>query len=184
MERFVTFLRGINVGGKNKVSMTILKKAFEDKGFSNVVTYINSGNVIFSSDILDIKKLIKIIEEAILSTFKLDISVVVLTVEELFYTYKNAPKWWNNDNKDIKDNALFIIPPAKSEDILKDFGEIKPEFEKVTYYKNTIFWSYDFMNHSKTRWSRIVGTQPYKLVTIRNANTVRKILELENRIDK
>jgi uncharacterized protein (DUF1697 family) len=56
LEKYVAFLRGINVSGKNKISMALLKVAFEDIGFLNVKTYINSGNVIFSSNISDKNK--------------------------------------------------------------------------------------------------------------------------------
>ena len=50
MKRYIAFLRGVNINGKNKVPMTELKKGFEEIGFTEVRTYLNSGNVIFSSD--------------------------------------------------------------------------------------------------------------------------------------
>lgn len=53
--RYVALLRGINISGKNKIVMSELKKCFEELNFSNVLTYINSGNVIFSSDIQEMK---------------------------------------------------------------------------------------------------------------------------------
>ena len=53
MEKYIALLRGINISGKNKVSMPLLKVAFEDMGFMNVSTYINSGNVLFSSEVND-----------------------------------------------------------------------------------------------------------------------------------
>ena len=56
MKRYVALLRGINIGGKNKVSMAELKKGFEKLAFEEVKTYLNSGNVIFSSDEDDTKK--------------------------------------------------------------------------------------------------------------------------------
>jgi uncharacterized protein (DUF1697 family) len=51
MEKYIALLRGVNVGGKNKISMSELKTAFEEGGFADIRTYINSGNVIFSCDI-------------------------------------------------------------------------------------------------------------------------------------
>ena len=48
MQKYIALLRGINVGGKNKISMPELKMMFEDCGYEDVITYINSGNVIFS----------------------------------------------------------------------------------------------------------------------------------------
>ena len=50
MKRYIAFLRGVNISGKNKVPMAELKKCFEKLGFGEVKTYLNSGNVIFSSD--------------------------------------------------------------------------------------------------------------------------------------
>ena len=50
MKRYIALLRGVNISGKNKVPMAELKKGFEEMGFSEVRTYLNSGNVIFSSD--------------------------------------------------------------------------------------------------------------------------------------
>ena len=59
MKRYVALLRGINISGKNKVPMAELKKGFEKLAFEEVKTYLNSGNVIFSSDEDDTKKLTK-----------------------------------------------------------------------------------------------------------------------------
>lgn len=56
MKRYIAFLRGINISGKNKVPMAELKKGFEGLDFTEVKTYLNSGNVIFSSDEDDIEK--------------------------------------------------------------------------------------------------------------------------------
>ena len=56
MKRYVALLRGINISGKNKLSMAELKKGFEKLAFEEVKTYLNSGNVIFSSDEDDTKK--------------------------------------------------------------------------------------------------------------------------------
>ncbi|MCW1043117.1 DUF1697 domain-containing protein, partial [Streptococcus anginosus] len=57
MKRYIAFLRGINISGKNKISMAELKKNFEELGFEEVKTYLNSGNVIFLSDEENIGKL-------------------------------------------------------------------------------------------------------------------------------
>lgn len=45
---YIALLRGINVGGKNKIDMKLLTQSFEQVGMNNVVTYINTGNIIFS----------------------------------------------------------------------------------------------------------------------------------------
>lgn len=112
MEKYIAFLRSINVGGKNKVQIPQLKELFKQNGFDNVVTYINSGNLIFPRDSTDEKKL------------KED----------------HAPSWWGQD-KDSKHNAIFIIPPATVDEVFKEVGTIKPEYEKVDHYARVVFWS-------------------------------------------
>ena len=78
MKRYVALLRGINISGKNKVPMAELKKGFEKLDFEEVKTYLNSGNVIFSSDEDDTKKLIDQIQVMIKNQFKLVIPILVI----------------------------------------------------------------------------------------------------------
>ena len=77
MKRYIAFLRGINISGKNKVSMAELKIGFERLGFEAVRTYLNSGNVIFSSDKNDIDGFRSQIETMVKKQFGLDIPVFV-----------------------------------------------------------------------------------------------------------
>ena len=73
MKRYIAFLRGVNISGKNKVQMAELKKGFEEIGFAEVKTYLNSGNVIFSSEEDDIGRFTNRIETMIKRQFGLDI---------------------------------------------------------------------------------------------------------------
>lgn len=79
MKRYITFLRGVNISGKNKVPMAELKNGFEEIGFSEVRTYLNSGNVIFSSDEGDMEGFINQIETMIKRQFGVDIPVFVIS---------------------------------------------------------------------------------------------------------
>ena len=83
MKRYIAFLRGINISGKNKVSMAELKKGFERLDYTDVKTYLNSGNVIFSNDEADTIRTTSRIEEMIKNKFSLEIPVVVISKEEL-----------------------------------------------------------------------------------------------------
>ena len=83
MKRYIAFLRSINISGKNKVSMAELQQGFERLYYTNVKTYLNSGNVIFSSDEADTIKTTSRIEEMIKNQFSLDIPVFVISKEEL-----------------------------------------------------------------------------------------------------
>ncbi|AGK52271.1 DUF1697 domain-containing protein [Bacillus sp. 1NLA3E] len=180
MRKYIAFLRGINVGGKNKISMPELKNLFEQNGFDDVATYINSGNIIFTSDKKDEKKLKEECEVLIKSKFQLNIPVSIISVNDLIAALNHAPLWWGQD-KDSKHNAIFVIPPTTVEEVIEDVGAIKPEYEKVDHYGRVIFWSAPIETFSRTRWSKIVGSSMYNSITIRNSNTVRKLLQLANR---
>lgn len=173
--KYIALLRGINVGGNNKVSMIDLKNCFEKAGFLNVTTYINSGNVIFESEETDEEVLVMKCEEMLKADFGFYIRTAVISAGELKSALEHAPEWWG-DKPDSKHNAIFVIPPAKADKIIAEVGNIKPDYEKVDYYHNLIFWSAPLETFSRTRWSKIVGTKAYQDITIRNANTARKLL--------
>lgn len=176
MKRYIALLRGINISGKNKISMAELKNGFENLGFEEVKTYLNSGNVIFSSDEDDIEKLTGQIETVIKDQFGLDIPVFVIAKEKLEDILHNAPDWWGNDNKEIYDNLIFIMPPATFSDVYNEIGEPKEELEKIKDYKETVFWSFSRKEYQKTNWwSKTANSDISSKLTIRTANTVRKI---------
>lgn len=175
--KFIALLRGINVGGNNKVAMSDLKRCFEVAGFSNVSTYINSGNVLFESTEQDKAKLVQLCELAIENQFGFHVICSVISVDELKDALAHAPKWWD-ENKDDKNNAIFVIAPATAEDITNEVGEAKPEYEKVEARGPVIFWTAPLKTFGRTRYNKIVGTKAYKSITIRNANTTKKLLEL------
>ncbi|WP_318505780.1 DUF1697 domain-containing protein [Bacillus sp. T3] len=180
MRKYIAFLRGINVGGKNKISMPELKNVFEQNGFKDVVTYINSGNIIFTCDYKDEKKLKEECEVLITNKFQLTIPVSIIAVNDLIAALNHAPLWWGHD-KDSKHNTIFVIPPTTVEEVIESVGVIKPEYEKVDHYGRVIFWSAPIETFSRTRWSKIVGSSLYDSITIRNSNTVRKLLQLADR---
>lgn len=177
--KFIALLRGINVGGNNKVSMPELRKCFEKAGFKDVVTYINSGNVIFETAQTDKAKLVQICEQAIEEQFGFRVVCAVISAAELQDALRQAPKWWGNDNE-IKHNAIFVIAPKTAKDIIEEVGEAKPEYENVEAHEPIIFWSAPIETFSRTRYSKIVGSKAYQSVTIRNANTTKKLLELSS----
>lgn len=177
-KKYIALLRGINVSGKNKIAMPELKLAFEEIGFLNVSTYINSGNVIFSSNIQDKDELIKKSEAIITEKFMLNIPVTIVSAKDLSNILENAPEWWGTDNKEIYDNAIFVIPPTSVEEVFAAVGEAKQGYEKIAHHGNVIFWSATLKTFSKTRWSKIASSSVNTSVTIRNANTVNKLFLL------
>lgn len=179
MKRYISLLRGINVSGKNKISMPELKKEFAELGFTEVVTYLNSGNVIFTSEIMDKEVLSSKIRSMIKERFGLDIPVLIILREELEEILNHAPGWWGEDDKEIYDNLIFMISPLSYEEFYNVIGNPKEEYEKVYSYSNVIFWSFTRSDYQKTNWWS--GTASSKIsgrITIRTANTVKKIVSL------
>lgn len=174
--KYIALLRGINVGGNSKVSMAELKICFKQLGCRNVLTYINSGNVIFDYAQTDAAKLSDMCESAIEKQFGFHIVCTLLSANELLEALKHAPKWW--DSGDGKHNAIFVIAPKTVEEIMSEVGEAKPEYELVAAHQPIIFWSAPIKTFSRTRYSKIVGTKAYQFITIRSANTTKKLAEL------
>ena len=174
--KYLALLRGINVGGKNKVSMPVLKLCFEHLGFLNVTTYINSGNVLFEAGSNDVSELVTLCEAAIEKEFGFHVVCAVIPAQELIEALSHAPTWWGKG--DAKHNALFVIAPKTAGEIMREVGESRPEYERVAAHHPIIFWSAPVATFSRTRYSKIVGTQAYRYVTIRNFNTTRRLAEL------
>ena len=179
MRRYIALLRGINISGKNKVPMAELKQGFERLDYAEVKTYLNSGNVIFSSNEADTIKTTSRIEEMIKNQFSLDIPVFVILRDELDDILHNAPDWWGNDNKEIYDNLIFIMPPATFAEVYNEIGEPKEGLEKIENYNEAVFWSFSRKDYQKTNWwSKTASANISTKLTIRTANTVRKIVDM------
>jgi uncharacterized protein (DUF1697 family) len=175
--RYIALLRGVNVGGKNKVPMSDLKVCYENAGFLNVRTYINSGNVIFDSEEQSIIKLSERCKEIMEKKFEFPINLALIDVNTLKEALEHAPKWWG-DNPNSKHNAIFVIQSGAAKKVTEEVGKIKPEYEQIYAYKEIIFWSAPMETFAHARWSKVAGTKAYENITIRNANTTKKLLEL------
>lgn len=176
---YIVLLRGINISGKNKISMPELKTALTEKGFADVKTYLNSGNVIFSGDETDVVKLAEKIRAIIFEVFQLEIPVFVISQDELKKLLSKAPSWWGSDSKDIYDNLIFAIAPYSIETVVEKIGEPTAELEKVQICGNAAFWSFDRKLYAKANWwKKTVASGIGEMITIRTANTLRKLVEM------
>jgi uncharacterized protein (DUF1697 family) len=173
---YVALLRGINVGGKNKMDMKLLKETFEQAGMNDVLTYINTGNIIFSNSDHPKTKLSTILEEAIHNDFGIQIKVLVRSIDDIKGIIHAIPDTWRND-KEMKSEVMFLWDDMDDESVLMKLV-IKPNIDTVIYVPGAILWSVDKINLSKSGATKIVGTKLYKQVTIRNVNTARKIYDL------
>lgn len=176
--KYVALLRGINVGGKNKVSMTELKQYLEKAGYLNVRTYINSGNVLVESE-LGTDAVCSEIEDIILRNFALDspvIKVLVLSDNQLKAIVSKKPNGFG-ENPDTYHSDVIFLMGIKSKDALEVF---KPRAGVDTVWTGdgVIYSQRLSALRTKSRLNQIMSTSLYKAMTIRNWNTTVKLLEL------
>lgn len=175
---YVVLIRGINVGGKNKMPMASLKECLEQQGFSSVSTYIASGNVILESDQVagEIKTRI---EAALPRSFNLDdelVKVLVLTRAQLQAVIDNKPEGFGEEPEKYHSDAIFLIGI--------DSARVVPLFkpregvDRVWPGKGVIYSQRLSAQRTKSRLNRIMTTPEYKFMTIRNWNTTTKLLEI------
>lgn len=173
--KYVAFLRGINVGGKNKVKMETLREVCSSLGFENVKTYINSGNVIFETAKKSDKKLAAQIESAIEKEFALKIKVMMRTFEEIKDIIKKNP--FDGQFENEKDLHVFFLdeelPSEKGELLL----EHNNENEMFAVRKREIFCLLRVSVLDSLMGKDYIGKKLKVSATARNWRTVNKILE-------
>lgn len=178
--KYVSFLRGINVGGKNKVKMETLRDILSAQGFTNVKTYINSGNVIFKTAQTDEIKLIEIIEKAIETEFQLKIKVMVRQIAEIENIIKNNP--FNGQFENDKDLHVFFLdeelPIEKRELLISNNNEN----EKYFVRNREIFCHLRISVLDSLMGKDYIGKKLKVPATARNWRTVGKIFELAESI--
>jgi len=176
---YLAFLRGINVGGNNIIKMVDLKDCFEKMNFTDVKTYIQSGNVIFGASIKDEIKLEEKIEKVLSAQFKYKSCVVVIAGDTLKEIVKQAPKDFGKNPEEYRYNVLFIKNPQNAKQILKVI-EAKEGVDSVVAGKHAIYFSNLISKATQSRLNKIIQKPEYKYITIRNWNTTTKLLALIN----
>ena len=106
--RFLTLLRGLNVGGQNVIGKGDLIRCFEDLGFDGVRAYIQSGNVLFRSNESRVAVLTRAIEARLSERLSNRVRAVVLTRARYRAALAAAPEHWGRKD-DRKHNALFTL---------------------------------------------------------------------------
>ncbi len=180
MNTYVALLRGINVGGKNKVPMADLRKHLESLGLEDVRTYIASGNIVFKSD-KQPQVITDAIEELLPRVFKLDselIKILVLSEEELQKVIHQAPQGFGTEPDKYHCDVIFLMGIG-ADDALKVFNP-REGVDVVSRGDRAIYSQRLSSMRTRSRLSKIVGTPLYKNMTIRNWRTSQKLLEMMN----
>lgn len=173
--RYVALLRGINVGKSVKVSMSNLKSLIEDIGFDNVVTYLNSGNVLFNSK-LPPKEIESLIVDNLFKSIGQTIPVLVKSSIELALIRDAIPSEWQNDDNQKTDIA-YLFADADNQKLL-DSLPIRKEYVDIRYVKGAFIWNLTRENYNRSHINKIINHGMYVNMTIRNVNTARQLAKL------
>ena len=176
--KYLVLLRGINVGGKNKVAMAELKAGLEKLGYKNVTTYINSGNAMLEAT-QKASEIAKNIEATLPKLFKLDselIKVLVISEHTLQDVIAAAPKGFGQEPATYHSDVIFLMDITPKE-ALPVFSP-KEGIDRIWPGNGVIYSQRLSAQRTKSRLGRIVGTPPYKSMTIRSWSTTIKLASL------
>jgi uncharacterized protein (DUF1697 family) len=178
MLKRIAILRGINVGGKRKVVMEDLKLLFSELGFKNISTYIQSGNVLFGSDVkqTDIE-IAELIEQAILREYKFEVPVIVRVREELELAIKNNPFYQSNETDLNQLYLTFLKEVPVQENLVKvESTNFEPDKFKISGKDVFVFCKGKY--HQTKLNNNFFENKLKTPATTRNWKTVLKLVEL------
>jgi uncharacterized protein (DUF1697 family) len=179
MNRRIAILRGINVGGKRKILMADLRAMFDKMKFSNVHTYIQSGNVLFDlKEEVDNLELAKNIEKAIKEQFGFDVPVIVRTPKEIEKAINQNPLY--KDDTDIGHLHLTFLneePLTKNKEKLKSYTYEPDKFELIG---KDVFIYCEGKYHQSKLTNNFFETKLKVNATTRNWKTVLKLKGLSD----
>ena len=178
MTRYLVLLRGINVGGRNKVPMKDLRAHLEDLGYDGVSTYIASGNAFLASE-EDAERVGGRIEESLVDRFALDdelIRVLVLDRSGLETVIADKPENFGEHPDTYHSDAVFLMG-IDAETALTAFNP-REGVDAVWPGDGVIYSQRLSAERTKSRLSAIVASPLYKSMTIRSWNTTQKLWDL------
>ena len=174
MKRYALLVRGINVGGKNKVVMAQLRQELTELGLEKLETYINSGNIFFTSTAPK-ARLVEKLEVFFEVHYPFIQSFSLLSQEDYEEELKNLPDWWTKDlaRKDV----LFYTEGLDVTQVIEKVDNLELEDEVVHFGKLGIFWGkYSEESYYETAYHKyLLKMTFYRQITIRNAKTFDKI---------
>jgi len=175
MPRYVALLRGINLGSRNRVAMPALREALEKAGFQDVKTYVQSGNVVLSSQAKS-ETVRRQVEQAIADSFDLEIPVVVRTRAELTAVVKRNPL--GKVATEPKRYQVSFLSGKLSAKVARELEETAAPDERVVVSGREVYaWHPQTIARSKL-WAKLAGKTLGVTATSRNWTTVEALLAL------
>jgi uncharacterized protein (DUF1697 family) len=173
--RHIVLLRGINLGSRNRIAMPKLREALADAGFEDVQTYVQSGNVVLSSDASS-AEVARTCERQIAERFGLDVPVVVRTRAELAKVVKRNPL--GKVAKNPKRYQVSFLAGKLEPDVVRKLETMAAPSERFVVDGREIYaWHPEGVARSKL-WAALAGRGLGVTATARNWTTVTKLLEL------
>jgi uncharacterized protein (DUF1697 family) len=177
MNQYVALLRGINVGGNNLIKMTALKACFEAQGFGDVLTYIQSGNVLFTASETRAAALCTKIEKALGKTFDYRASIVLRSRKEMEAIIARAPKGFGKDAAKYRYDVIFLKEPLSASEAMKSVLT-REGVDEAYAGSGVLYFSRLIAKAAQSRLPKLASQPVYKSMTIRNWNTTTKLLQL------
>jgi len=176
-ETYLALLRGINVGGKNIIKMADLRSCFESEGFRDVVTYIQSGNVIFRSPSIGLRTLTKRIEGMLSAAFDYEASVVMRSGKQMYAVVSDAPAGFGEQPETYRYDVIFVKAPLTANAAMEGVPT-RPGVDEAWVGRSVLYFSRRIDQASRSYLSRLASMPVYQRVTVRNWNTTTRLLEL------
>lgn len=175
--QYILLLRGVNVGGKNKVVMSELKDQLAELGYVGILTYLNSGNILFHSK-KNIDGVKREITDILSENYEFNILFSLLTAKDFQLEVEKLPDWWSEPI--ARRDALFFTDECNRTEIMKSLERMPLGDEIIHIGEKAVFWGkYNEKEFLKTAYHKLLIKEPfYKQITIRSGNTFSKILSL------
>lgn len=173
---YVALLRGINVGGNNKVVMSELREQIAAAGFGHVRTYINSGNLLFEAeDQASREDVAQTVEDILARHYDFPIRLALLTAQDYLAQLDELPDWWHGEV--ARRDALFYTRGLDRDHVRERIEAMELGDEAVHFGEHAVFWGkFDEKSFLKTAYhKRLLREEFYRQVTIRSGSTVEKI---------
>ncbi|TWD83117.1 uncharacterized protein (DUF1697 family) [Kribbella amoyensis] len=176
MTSYVALLRGINVGGRNPVGMPALVECFEESGYLNVRTHLQSGNVLFDTDLTDGLELEARLDGLLSERFGISIPTVVRSKDDLAGTVANAPD--GHDSEELRSEVFFLKRPLTVEAAMQQMPELREGVDSITPGADVLYFSRVAAQARKTRITRFMSLPVFRQMTVRSWRTTTRLLEL------
>lgn len=174
MTRYALLVRGINVGGKNKVVMAQLRQELAELGLENVETYINSGNIFFDTS-MPRTQLVERLQDFFKEHYPFIQHFSLLSQEDYEEELRTLPEWWYQ--KMARKDVLFYTEGLHVETVVEKVKTLQLLDEVLHFGKHGIFWGkLSEETYAKTAYHKqLLKMTFYRNITIRNAKTFDKI---------